>query len=246
MQRRTLLILLFCLGLLAVPAARAQDDPPLELDVWIEGKLVGYIYENRYSITGEAGDFLLVEMLPAPGTLDLDPSLSLLNADRNPIAANDDFLGLDAILIEELPQDGAYTLVATRAGGKNGISFGGYILRARIVDLLEPGDEVKAKVFADFRQDRPNYFLLRPDQDVTWAIRYEQAGGDLSARVRLVSYPTGDVLFELSDTGGTRSGVLYTDLKKNRLYVLIVQQGLFVTTDEDESLPVTISVDEAD
>jgi hypothetical protein len=119
------------------------------------------------------------------------------------------------------------------------------VLRARLVTPLGPGDSVRAKIFADFKQDRPNYFLLRPEDDTTWAIRYSQPQSDLSARLRLVRHPTGDVLFELSDTTGARKGALDVSLEDGALYVLIVQQGLLVSVGEDVSLLVNIAVDEA-
>ncbi|MBN1681660.1 MAG: hypothetical protein JW966_15375 [Anaerolineae bacterium] len=238
-----------CVGLLIViPTVAAQDgeqasDTFLPYGEWVEGRLTTGDYEHRYVFAGEAGSVILIEMLPKPGTYELDPALWLYDAEGLAIGQRDDFLGLDAVLVAELLVDGDYTIVATRSGGPDGISSGAYMLRVSRVDLFEPGDHVMAVLTAGGEDNFPFYYVLRPRETESWAIHFSQPAGDLFASIGLVKLPDENTVFWLGETAGIRYGTLETDLEAGQFYVLVVRRSLSIAPDSVTGAePVAVNV----
>lgn len=99
-------------GLLAnSTASSAQTEPVLQE--------TGTIYpaQATYTFEGTTGQAITITL----DSEDFDPVLSLLGPDETEIAANDDFGGtLNSTIILELPEDGAYTVVAKSFSGQGG------------------------------------------------------------------------------------------------------------------------------
>ncbi|MGB6015130.1 MAG: pre-peptidase C-terminal domain-containing protein [Nodosilinea sp.] len=99
-------------GLLASSTASpAQTDPVLQE--------AGTIYpaQATYTFDGTTGQSITITL----DSEDFDPVLSLLGPDEAEVAANDDFGGtLNSKIILELPEDGAYTVVAKSFSGQGG------------------------------------------------------------------------------------------------------------------------------
>ncbi|MGJ3239652.1 MAG: tetratricopeptide repeat protein [Anaerolineae bacterium] len=80
------------------------------------------------SFEGEAGQVITISADDFSGTV-VDPLISLLNPDGEPIAGDDDFGGVLNSLIDdfELPVDGTYTLLVSHAEGGYNFGFNGII-----------------------------------------------------------------------------------------------------------------------
>lgn len=92
-------------------ASSAQTDTVLQE--------AGTIYpaEVTYTFEGTAGQAITITL----DSDDFDPVLSLMGPGEMEIAANDDFGGtLNAKIIVELPEDGAYTVIAKSFSGQGG------------------------------------------------------------------------------------------------------------------------------
>lgn len=92
-------------------ASSAQTDTVLQE--------AGTIYpaEATYTFEGTTGQAITITL----DSNDFDPVLTLLGPGETEIAANDDFGGtLNAKIIVELPEDGAYTVVAKSFSGQGG------------------------------------------------------------------------------------------------------------------------------
>ncbi|MBN1201068.1 MAG: PPC domain-containing protein [Anaerolineae bacterium] len=236
------LVAVLALPLVVTSVAEAQGGEALELGQWVEGELTEAEYEVFYTFEGTAGTVLVFEMYAT--TYDLDPVLILRDPSGVAIAQNDDFSGLDSMLILELPADGEYTILATRSGGSTGSSFGPYRLRASEASVLEVGGSVEATVYADYEKDMPNLFVVKPEATGTYAFSFEQPEGDLRAMFRLSNAEDDMLVFELTETAGVRTGTLNTDLEGGMVYVLTVRQSFMSFVMEDISIQVTVSLDE--
>jgi hypothetical protein len=126
----------------------ADDAVPPELDPafgggsLVLGQTVAGSLNNRYpahqwTFEARAGDHVIITMQDASGTGALDPQLVLNAPDGREIAANDDVGDVrpdamgkrDARIDFVLPDDGVYTIDATRFGGR-----GDYALTLELVD----------------------------------------------------------------------------------------------------------------
>ncbi|HIK44226.1 MAG TPA: tetratricopeptide repeat protein [Leptolyngbyaceae cyanobacterium M65_K2018_010] len=96
-------------GPITLPLAWAQ--PSLQSEGTIKPA------EAVYTFEGKAGEVVTITL----ESEDFDPVLSLLNADAQEIAFNDDFGGsLNSTIIFEIPANGTYTVVARSFSGGGG------------------------------------------------------------------------------------------------------------------------------
>jgi hypothetical protein len=243
MIMRKMLVLALLLSLMIPLTAHAQGGK-IPFDEWVEGTLTATEFEHFYTFQSTAGTLILVEMLPKIGTYDLDPQLAVRTSTGNTLIENDDTVGLDAVVVVEIPEDGEYTIVATRSGGIDGSSEGEYQLRAREVALLQLGDSVEATVYGDTSKDMPNVFVVRPATSGTWAISFTQPEGELHAAIEMVTAAEGDTVFELGETNGLTSGTLNVSVEADVTYLITVQQSFLSFVFEDITIPVEISIAE--
>lgn len=224
-------------ALMVLPAL-AQDGGSLEYGQTVSGEITEDTLEQTYTFTGSAGDLIMVEMSSNDDNF-LDPMLTLSGPDSAVIAENDDFVGLDALIVAILPADGSYSIGAMRSDF--GDSVGGYDLSLKQADLLQPGDSAEATVFSDYEKDVPTYIVVQPETSGVWAISYEQPAGDLHASITMFDASTGDYVFDLSETTGARSGTINVDLEGGVPYIIAVQQSFGSFTFDDTSMQVIIS-----
>lgn len=96
-------------------------------------------YWDAFTFRGEAGDVVDISMFAEDG-IDPDGSLALTDSYGNELAHNDDLNPLntlDALIFDfVLPYTGYYTVVASRYGGKFGVSTGNYELTVDRVDQI--------------------------------------------------------------------------------------------------------------
>ncbi|HEX2905498.1 MAG TPA: hypothetical protein VHO69_01460 [Phototrophicaceae bacterium] len=240
-------IIVLILLVLTAGTTLAQDATPLEFDTLIEGELDNSTFEIEYVFEGAAGEFVLIEMLPAPGTYDLDPALVLLDADGEQIANSDSFDGWDALVVAELPDDGEYTVLATRSGGTTGDTEGDYVLRARFVEPLTSGTSFEATIYSDMGKAIPERAILYPQEDGAMQITFNQEVGELFASLKFFDWQTGDegsTLFSLDNSSGLGRATFALPVESETFYVLSVDKALFsFSFGKDESTTVKITVE---
>jgi hypothetical protein len=234
------------LSALGISAVAAQDKTPLEFGDWIEGSLSNDTFEAKYSFSGKSGDIVLLEMIPKPGTYDLDPALVLRNSDGDIIGQNDDFAYPLSVVVAELPSDGDYTVLATRSGGKGGSSEGDYWLRGSNPEVLTSGSKVEATLTSDSEKETPNVFVIHPDADGPIKVGFSQEVSDLYASLDIGlwvddSYPTS--IMSLSDTTKVSAATFSVELEKGNLYVMTVKRafGSFVFDTKEATVTITVN-----
>ncbi len=248
-MRKILLVSLMAvlvLSALGISAVAAQDKTPLEFGQWVEGTLSNDTYELKYSFSGKSGDIVLLEMIPKPGTYDLDPDIVLRNSDGDIIGQNDDFSYPLSVVVAELPSDGDYVVLATRSGGKGGSSEGDFWLRATNPELLTAGAKMDVTLTSDSEKETPNVYVLHPDADGPIKVGFSQEIGDLYASLDIASweddsYPTS--IMSLSDTSKVSAATFSVELESGKFYIMTVKRafGSFVFDTTEANVTITIN-----
>lgn len=240
------LMVALVLSALGISAVAAQDKTPLEFGQWVEGTLSNDTYEAKYTFSGTKGQIVLLEMIPKPGTYDLDPMLVLRNSDGDIVGQNDDFSYPLSVVVAQLPADGNYTVLATRSGGKGGSSEGDYWLRGTNAEPLAAGAKMDITLTSDSEKDTPNVFVLFPDKDTSVKIGFSQKVGDLYASLDIGlwvddSYPTS--VMSLSDTTKVSAATFSVELQAGNFYIMTVKRafGSFVFDTVESTVTITVN-----
>jgi len=125
----------FSLDSAIAPPAPTPTAPPefseaigISYDNTLQGVIGGDVAGGRYTFVGQEGDEITIWMSRDSG--DLDPQLILLDSDGNEIVRNDDRsdeVTRDAAIMNfVIPDDGTYTIIATRYQENVGLSAGDY------------------------------------------------------------------------------------------------------------------------
>ncbi len=152
-----------------------------------------------YTFNAHEGDVLVIEMRRLNGNL--DPLLVLLDEHGNEIIRNDDDPegnGRDAAIREfVIPEDGHYTIMATRFRGEDGTTSGEFELGLHLIDgvvevtppsppeegLLAYGDEIQS--FIDNQQSEVRFDFNGARGDII-SIQMQRLSGDLDPLVILL------------------------------------------------------------
>ncbi|MBN1967610.1 MAG: PPC domain-containing protein [Anaerolineae bacterium] len=171
----------------------------------LEGLIADELPAERFAFLGNAGDQVLVRMTALDAGL--DPFLYLYGPDGEIVGQDDDSAGgLDAELAVVLPVTGRYTIVATRFGGQQGTSGGGYSLALNegatpFVDATEAGLPPMPEDFAGLPQlqygdsiggavggadyFQAHVFQARAGDEIV--VTMERTSGDLDALIMLMN-----------------------------------------------------------
>lgn len=239
------LLVLVLASALGISAVAAQDKTPIELGAWVEGELTNSAYEVKYSFEGKAGQIVLVEMLPKPGTYDLDPAVILRDSDGDILGQDDDFSYPVSVVVAELGADEEYVVLATRSGGSTGSTEGQYWIRVSVVEALTAGAKVEATITSDSEAETPNLFVIRPEESGEVKIGFSQEPGELYASVELSewvsdSYPTR--VFSMDDTANVTNASITVNLEAGQIYVLNVSRSFGAYAFDPIELVVTVSI----
>jgi WD40 repeat protein/thiol-disulfide isomerase/thioredoxin len=104
-----------------------EEAAPLEVGQMAIGTITDDSVQTAYTFEGHAGDVISVRMDARHA---LEPYVVLLTPEGEYLAESSDFLYETHAQVQDvtLPEDGAYTVVATRYMGALGISVGNYVL----------------------------------------------------------------------------------------------------------------------
>lgn len=192
--RRLVILWVTALGASTVLAQTATPTTapvfPLIPGSSIEGNLNNTISSARYSFTASSGDSVTISMESTSG--DLDPFLSLIDADGATVAQNDDAESgqRNALITTTLDRGGNYIIEATRLDGAEGTTNGTYRLTLTIAGT--PTQEAPS----DPLSVPPNFgvnFSILEYQDYGGGLlnedtprRYFAFGGDQGDLVRII------------------------------------------------------------
>lgn len=229
-------------------AAAAQDKVALTLGETVEGEITEEVNEVMYSFSGTAGQIITIEALPitseeASDQLDLDPTITLQNADGEQIAYNDDFSYPIALLIAELPDDGDYVVVIGRSGGAEGSTVGQYSVTVKEPEFYGQGSTINADISTDFLA-APQVFIIDPAVSGPVEFTFSQEIGEDYAGMRIVKfvdeyYP--ESVANLDSTGRVSKAVITVDLEAGNYYAVQLTTVSFSFGDTTD-FPVTVEI----
>ncbi|MBL8165658.1 MAG: hypothetical protein JNJ61_26980 [Anaerolineae bacterium] len=248
-MRKMSLVALLALALVVLSAGviAAQDKIPLEFGQYVEGELTNSAYEVKYTFSGKAGQVVAVEMLPKPGTYDLDPAVILRDSDGDVLGQNDDWDYPLSLVVAELPADEEYTILATRNGGSTGSTEGAYWIRATLVEPVESGAKLEATIVSDFEKEVPNIFVLRPTETGDVKLGFSQEVSELFAAIDLALWENdsygGATVMSMDDTAKVSNATFTVSLEAGQIYVLTVKRafGSYVFDDMQSTVTITIN-----
>jgi hypothetical protein len=249
-MRKTLLFMLAALVMISVVGVTAaQDATPLTLGEAIEGEITNDDFEVLYTFDGSAGELALIQMWQAPDAEEyVDTELILQDPSGSDIASGpgDAALYSQATIAVELPEDGTYTIIATRYEGRTGESVGPYVLVANIVEPLAAGSKVDATIYGYDSELRtiPQQYVVQGSGATK--ISFTQEVGDLFPDLKLYPWIDGEEystpLFTLQDTSKVSSAVVSVELEEGTLYILTVRDSFSSSVYDDSEKTITITV----
>jgi hypothetical protein len=147
MSKRILVGLALLLGSF-IHSASLAEDIPIQFGQPVTGTLTNDQYEFHYTFTGQRGQVILVEMKAASSSSNVfSPVLILLSPEGKTIAdTSDAFSFQETLLATELPTDGTFTIVATRADGAKGKSVGDFMLELILPKTLTLDNPISDQV----------------------------------------------------------------------------------------------------
>jgi hypothetical protein len=245
-MRKVLWLIVVAVLAFGVTAVAAQDKTPIEIGVWTEGELSNSAFEMKYSFSGTAGQLVVVEMLPKPGTYDLDPALVLRDSDGDVLGQSDDFSYPLSLVVAELPADEEYIILATRSGGSTGSSEGAYWVRVSEVELVEKGANLEATLTSKSEEAVPTVFVMRPPENSTYKIGLSQEIGELTAGLRVIQWDGsdygGETVISIDETAKLSEATFTVHLDGGNFYVIIVREGFgFVFDEIEKTVNVTVN-----
>lgn len=173
MQHRCLIGLFALLILALVPSlALAQDDGgAIAYGDTVTGNITDDAPEVTFTFEGQAGDVITIAMEAVESNL--DSYLILRDAAGEQLAFNDDTSGTLNSLIGPyiVPEDGTYTVTATRCCGGSGNSTGAFELTLRAVVVPTIGADESFTVTLD--AETPAEFAFFSAEDVADVVRVD-------------------------------------------------------------------------
>lgn len=135
--------------LLMVSVASAQEAVKLAYGDIARGEITNSTFELEYVFAGQAGDIVVIEIAgDAESYSDaIEPMLFVIDPNGTQIIESEDGLPLKIATVSlVLPEDGAYTIIATREDGRSGEDEGNFILRLMQPQALLPGEVIEGRV----------------------------------------------------------------------------------------------------
>ncbi|PJF20998.1 MAG: hypothetical protein CUN56_13330, partial [Phototrophicales bacterium] len=232
------LMILFIL--LITTTLSAQES--LSYGETVNGVITNQMPEVFYTFQGSRGDTIAIEMQAVES--ELDSFLRLLLPDGTEYASDDDGAGnLNALLAPIfLPEDGIYTIVATRCCGDFGNSEGAYQLTLKQIDV--PVITLDDTVTLELAAEETAAYLLFNNTNVE-----QMAASVMSTRTSGVDQvqlevrgPVGEMFYGYSPMPDASQSVISPlILQPNGAYLITVRRVWYFDT-ETEAQPLTVDV----
>lgn len=172
-------VLIFVLLVFGLFSVKAQSNVISYGDV-VNGEITDDNYEIEYTFQGKQSDVIIARLEPIETFGDLDnPELILLRPNgRVLIDTTKAFNYGRAFLVGELPEDGEYTLIASRRDGRAGDSKGEFSLELLLPQLITEERSVSNEVSSDAGDQ---YYVVRMSSP--FGVVYQKTGGQFFPKV---------------------------------------------------------------
>lgn len=199
-MKKLILVLVVALltALIAIIPApvKAQDGTPIFYGDTVEGEITNATFEVPYLFEGKAGDIVVIVLTPGEEQYDFSqPQVILLDSSGALLGDGSGFT--NALLFTELPADGKYTILATRADGRTGTSVGTYTLSLFNPTPLVPGEPVSGSVTSETTA----YFTISDFAEFT--LTYEKTAGDFAPSIQVQTYDEFEDLSSVATLEGS-------------------------------------------
>lgn len=225
------LVLLFLCLLLALTGSflQAQEGELIEYGQIVSGEITDDTFEIPFTIEGKKGDILVAEMRRDTTDSELySPNLVILDSEGATLADGADYFsvgaGAGSIVAVELPDDGVYTVLATRDGGRSGDQVGTFSLKVVSAPLLADGEVVEGTISNEVYDQ---YYAVRGDGYL--GVLYNNLGGNYRPAVSLNGLTDDGVPEAAAVLSGRelRQGVAAVDAEAGALYLVMVTASEF-------------------
>jgi len=240
-------------GIAADPRLMAGGATALTYGQDVVLPLDNTVYQHLYTFAALRGDLITVTMRRISG--DLDPTLTLADADGNVILINDEDSQspgtLDAAINRyRVPRSGNYLLVASRFGGKAGTSRGAYALRLEKLTgemlatapdkaaFIEYGTVVQGAITKDGLR---RYYTFRAAAGDVIRAEVVRVRGNLDPTLELYTADLKPLAFNDAGIRGRSARITAFRVAVDGLYILVVSRfnGESGLTEGEFSLTVT-------
>ena len=214
-----------------------------------------------YTFNAQAGDMPVIEMRRLNG--DLDPLLVILDEQGNEIIRNDDDPegnGRDAAIREfTIPEDGQYTIMATRFREEAGVTQGEFELELQLVDTVvvetppPPSEEglltygIEIQDFIDNQQSEVRFRFNGTRGDVI-SIQMQRLNGDLDPLVILLDETGHEIARNDDDPEGSGRDAFLREfeLSHDGIYTILATRFGQATGDTSGEFILRLLADEND
>jgi hypothetical protein len=226
--------------------AQAQDNTPIEYGETVEGEITDDAYEVGYSFSGTAGDVVVIEMRRANTDSGLyNAAVVLLDPSGSTLADSTDYFayeGAQALVAAELPEDGDYTILATRDDGRTGDEVGEYVIKLFQPDILSE-EPIQAEMN---NETQDQYYVIQSEGSFEFTYTVSSATYAPLVDVNLVTedgYPE-----TAASLSGLRldSGTVKVFAEGELYLVAVVADDLDYLFDEDIQISYEVSVTAAE
>ena len=242
MKRQAVILVVVVLSVLFIAGqptvAQDGDENTIVYGAAVIGELTDREFEVEYYFDGKADDIIIIEMSSTEDFSDMrSPAIILLDPDFEILGSQSGYP--KARLIIQLPADGQYTIIATRADGRAGDSVGEYRLALRQPATLQDGVLIEETV----TNNETDYYLIVNAED--FDLHYEKTSGDFHPTVTLYPLPEADDLqlhHRLATLSGERlaRGSIGLADNANEVLIVTITQDQFSFTPGDVAANYTL------
>jgi hypothetical protein len=236
------LFLLVALVLFSATISFAQESTTLEYGEIGEGEITDREYEVPFTFTGDKGDIIVIELKPVDPFGDLSsPQILLLDSEDDIVADNSDAFNIGiSILATELPDDGTYTVIATRADGRAGESVGEFTIQIILPEILTVGTPLSGEID---NESTVYYTVINNDEELL--LTYVKEDGDFSPEVSINRINDDNTLTAVVTLAGDELTAGALNIPQDRgVFIINLKEALFDFSFETESAgyQLTLSV----
>lgn len=197
----------------------------------VQDRITDERFEVFYTVRGEAGATVVLEMIAIEDSSDLSsPELVLYDEEQNLLFDTFSHFGFrEAIIAFEMPYTGNYRLIATRRDGRAGDDIGDYRLRVISPQTLFPGETIND---AAVNNKVLNYYVVQ--QDDVFSVAYEFSNGEMEPEIEAYRVEAGEMISVGTLRGRElRSGAIGLDGSTGDFFIFTVGDSPFATYFDD-------------
>jgi hypothetical protein len=231
-------------------AAQDEDNPqPVAYGETVEGEIDNDEFAQYYTFSAVEDEVVLIEMYG-----EFDTRLELLDDDGDLETENDDFVGLNSVILFQIPADGEYTIVATRYGGEDGGGEGQYALSVNQLQSVEIGGTYETQIAASGVQIESlasSFLVLQPEEDTVVRFTYQasELDDELFGAISLAQltedqpFSPFNALVRFDPTIPLAEMSFALELNDGDTYIFWVSRASYAFAFEGDPIDVTVTVE---